>query len=149
MLHCPLRSPFSASSRLDGGCLKSSIRVAASSCVRRIAARSLICGGRRRDRPVVKKRSVSASAKDWITPGSINAAFTPSQTHCSLPHFLRPNRRPSAAGRQRRGAALLNGPLDGLGGRLLVSPPVFTCGLPSSPGVSADVQQRLLGARRC
>jgi hypothetical protein len=67
MLHCPLRSPFNASSRFDGGNHKSSILVAASSCVSRIAARARISGGTRRDFPVAKNRSVSLEAKERIT----------------------------------------------------------------------------------
>lgn len=67
MLHCPLRSCFSASSRLDGGERKSSSDVAALSWVNRRAARSRISGGSRRDLPVAKKRSVSVEAKERIT----------------------------------------------------------------------------------
>ena len=42
ILHCPLRSPLRASERFDGGDLRSSILVAALSCVSRIAARPRI-----------------------------------------------------------------------------------------------------------
>src|SRR6266702_3673391 len=77
MLHCPLRSCFNASSRLEGGKRKSSSVVAAWSCVRRTAARLRISGGRRRDLPVAKKRSVSDEAKERITNENINYLFMP------------------------------------------------------------------------
>src|SRR5690606_5034417 len=54
-LHCPARSPFGDSRRLDGGSRRSSMRMAASSCPRRIAARSAIDGGIRFDFPLTKK----------------------------------------------------------------------------------------------
>jgi hypothetical protein len=43
----------------DGGKRRSSMRVAESNCINRIAARLRISGGSRRDLPVAKKRSVS------------------------------------------------------------------------------------------
>jgi hypothetical protein len=52
---------------LDGGKRKSSIFTAALSCVSRIAARVRISGGKRRDFPLTKKRSVSDEAKERIT----------------------------------------------------------------------------------
>jgi hypothetical protein len=67
MLHCPLRSCFNASSRFEGGKRRSSSVVAALSWISRIAARLRISGGKRRDFPVVKKRSVSEEAKERIT----------------------------------------------------------------------------------
>ena len=66
MLCCPARLPFRASSRFDGGIRKSSIRVAALNCFSRMAARFSASRGNRRARPVVKNRSVSASANDRI-----------------------------------------------------------------------------------
>src|SRR6266702_4759325 len=76
MLHCPFRSCFNASKRLEGGKRRSSIVAAAWSCVRRIAARFRISGGKRRDLPVAKKRSVSDEAKERITREMINYLFT-------------------------------------------------------------------------
>src|SRR3990172_6890138 len=67
MLHCPLRSCFSASSRFEGGKRRSSSVVAALSWIRRIVDRFRISGGNRRDFPVVKKRFVSDEAKERIT----------------------------------------------------------------------------------
>src|SRR6266516_2538604 len=96
MLHCPLRSYFNASRRLEGGKRRSSSVVAAWSCVRRIAARLRISGGRRRDLPVAKKRSVSDDAKERITNEKINYLFTPvkRQAEVSLPvHGLLKNQR--------------------------------------------------------
>jgi hypothetical protein len=52
---------------LDGGVRKSFNEVAAFNCVNRLAARSWISGGKRRDFPVEKKRAVSVDAKDRIT----------------------------------------------------------------------------------
>jgi hypothetical protein len=63
MLHWLAREPSSGSSRFDGGKRKSSTVVAASSCVNRITARRRMSGGKRRDFPVVKSRSVSALEK--------------------------------------------------------------------------------------
>src|SRR6266853_5861826 len=77
MLHCPLRSCFNASRRFEGGKRKSSSVTAAWSCVRRIAARLRISGGRRRDLPVAKKRSISDEAKERITNENINYLFMP------------------------------------------------------------------------
>jgi hypothetical protein len=55
-----------ASQRFKGGSCKSSIRVAASSCLSRIAPRRKISRGNRRLSPVAKNRSVSESANDRI-----------------------------------------------------------------------------------
>src|SRR3990170_2918926 len=75
MLHCPFRSCFNASRRLEGGKRRSLIVVAALSCVSRIVARTRISGGNRRDFPVAKKRSVSEEVKERITNSSINYLF--------------------------------------------------------------------------
>ena len=75
-LHWPLLSPLKASRRLDGGERKSSIAVAASSWVSRIAARVRISDGIRRDLPVAKKRSVSEDANVRITRHIVNTLFT-------------------------------------------------------------------------
>ena len=77
MLHCPFRSCFNASRRLEGGKRRSLIVVAALSCVSRIVARTRISGGNRRDFPVAKKRSVSEEVKERITNSSINYLFMP------------------------------------------------------------------------
>ncbi len=51
--------------------------MAALSCVNRIAARTRISGGNRRDYPVAMKRSVSEEVKERITVGHINYLFIP------------------------------------------------------------------------
>ena len=71
-LHWPFLLPFNASRRLDGGERRSSIAVAASSCVSRIAARVRISDGIRRDLPAAKKRSVSEDENARITRGIVN-----------------------------------------------------------------------------
>src|SRR5213592_5013422 len=90
MLHCPLRSYFNASRRLDGGKRRSSSVVAAWSCVRRIEARFRISGGRRRDFPVAKKRSVSAEAKERITGKNINYLFILVNAETDIPLLRAP-----------------------------------------------------------
>ena len=76
MLNWPFLSPLKASRRLDGGERRSSIAVAAWSCVSRMTARVRISDGIRRDFPVAKKRSVFKDANERITKCIVNALFT-------------------------------------------------------------------------
>src|SRR5207249_477260 len=94
---------FNASRRLEGGKRKSSSVVAAWSCASRIAARLRISGGRRRDLPVAKKRSVSDEAKERITSENINYLFTPVNAELSQTRAAsRPPPAPSPRSRASR-----------------------------------------------
>ena len=78
MLHCPLRSCFNASRRLEGGKRKSSSVTAAWSCVRRIATRLRISHVVKGTRPVTAElallfgRAFGQSPQYWL---NLQAAY--------------------------------------------------------------------------